>query len=557
MLLIDPRLAVDAGFALSVMATAAIVLLAPGWSRRLRTHGCWPLLADALAVSAAAGLATAPLVAGLNGTVSLVSLPANLLAAPAVAPATVLGLAAAVVSPVWTEAADVLVWVAGWPTGWLVGVAERAAALPDGALSWPAGTGGAVLLAAVVVAAGAALWRCPRLRPLALAALVGLVVLGWPLRQSVRGWPPPETVAVVCDVGQGDAIALPTGPGAAILIDAGPDVGAVDRCLDRLGITALPLVLVSHLDADHAAGLRGALEGRDVGVVATGSLSPPDDRVSSFAALVDRSGAERVTLVPGDRRTVGQTTVEVLGPDPRWATAAAAANDLSMVVRVTARGISLLLTGDLGAEAEARLRRSGTDLRADVLKVPHHGSADADPEFLAATGARLALVSVGADNTYGHPAPRLLRWLAEDGMQVLRTDQDGDVAVAGSAGYWGWPSADLPPVPVARMRPFHTRATSDAPAVAYVRRREQGCGRNRAVSVWRVRFSSRQAVSPGCRRSEGGIMARSISIDDITAHGPELSDEELAGIAGGRPCTCNSSKCIDIDAGTTDTDEDF
>ena len=271
--------------------------------------------------------------------------------------------------------------------------------LPDGAVSWPAGTGGAVLLAAVVVAVGAALWRCPRLRPLALAALVGLVVLGWPLRQSVRGWPPPETVAVVCDVGQGDAIALPTGPGAAILIDAGPDVGAVDRCLDRLGITALPLVLVSHLDADHAAGLRGALEGRDVGVVATGSLSPLDDRVSSFAALVDRSGAERITLVPGDRRTVGQATVEVLAPDPGSATAAAAANDLSMVVRVTARGISLLFTGDLGAEAEARLRRGGTDLRADVLKVPHHGSADADPEFLAATGARLALVSVGADNT--------------------------------------------------------------------------------------------------------------------------------------------------------------
>ena len=104
LLLIDPRLAVDAGVALSVMATAAIVLLASGWSRRLRTHGCWPLLADALAVSAAAGLATAPLVAGLNGTVSLVSLPANLLAAPAVAPATALGLAAALVGSLWSHA---------------------------------------------------------------------------------------------------------------------------------------------------------------------------------------------------------------------------------------------------------------------------------------------------------------------------------------------------------------------------------------------------------------------------------------------------------------------
>jgi competence protein ComEC len=418
------------------------VLLAPGWSRRLRVRRCPRPLADALAVSAAAGLATAPLVAGLDGTVSLVSLPANLLAAPAVAPATVLGLAAAVVAVVWPPAADALVWLAGWPTGWLVGVAEQAAGLPDGTVAWPIGTAGAVLLACVVLVAGGVLWRFSRLRPLALAALIGLVVVGWPLRQSVRGWPPPETVAVVCDVGQGDAIVLPTAPGAGVLVDAGPDVGAVDRCLDRLRITSLPLVLMSHLDADHAAGLRGALAGRDIGEVATGPLSPADDRVSSFEDLVERSGADRITLLPGERRTVGQVTLEVLAPHPAWATAGAAANDLSMVVRAAARGISVLLTGDLGAEAEARLRRSGADLRADVLKVPHHGSGDADPDFLAATGARLALVSVGADNTYGHPTPRLVRWLLQAGMRVHRTDRDGDLAVAGNAASWGVAGAD-------------------------------------------------------------------------------------------------------------------
>ena len=128
LLLHDPGLARDAGFALSVAATAAIVLLAPGWSRRLRERG-WPsVVADALAVSAAAGLATAPIVAGLFGTVSLVSLPANLLAAPAVAPATVLGLLAAVVGVLVPPLADALVWLAGWPVRWLVRVADRAAA---------------------------------------------------------------------------------------------------------------------------------------------------------------------------------------------------------------------------------------------------------------------------------------------------------------------------------------------------------------------------------------------------------------------------------------------
>ena len=238
-------------------------------------------------------------------------------------------------------------------------------------------------------------------------------------------------------MGQGDAIVLPTGPGAGVLVDAGPDIAAVDRCLHRLGIDSLPLVLLSHLDADHVGGLRGALEGRDVGEVVTGPLSPADDREPAVASLIRRSGAGRSTLVPGDRRTVGPVALEVLAPDPAWATAAAAANDLSMVVRATARGISVLLTGDLGAEAEARLRRTGTDLRADVLKVPHHGSRDADQEFLAATGARLAVVSVGADNTYGHPAPRLMAWLTQAGMRVHRTDREGDLAVAGHAGAWG------------------------------------------------------------------------------------------------------------------------
>ncbi len=437
LLLWNPGLAREPGFALSVAATAGIVLLAPGWSRRLRGRGAPRLLADAVAVSAAAGLVTAPLVAGLSGTVSLVSLPANLLAAPAVPVATVLGLVAALVGVLVPTLGDALVWAAGWPTRWLVLVAGHAARVPDATTGWPAGGRGAILLVALLLAGGWLLRRFVRLRPLALAALVGLVVLGWPARQVVGGWPPPETVVVACDIGQGDALVVPTGPGAGVLVDAGPDVGAVDRCLDRLGIQSLPLVLMSHLDADHAAGLAGALSGRDIGTVATGTLSPSDDRVREFEALVRPTGAERAVLVPGDRRRVGGALIEVLAPDPRRATAGAEANDLSLVVRVTHRGLRILFTGDLSAAAEARILADGVDLRADVLKVPHHGSADADPDFLAASGARVAVISVGADNSYGHPAPRLLSWLTAAGMQVHRTDREGDVAVAGEAGDWG------------------------------------------------------------------------------------------------------------------------
>jgi competence protein ComEC len=519
LLLADPGLARDAGFALSVAATAAIVLLAPGWSRRLRQRGCAAVVADALAVSAAAGAATAPLIAGLSGTVSLVSLPANLLVAPTVAPATILGLTAALAGPFVPWLADLLVWLAGWPVRWLVVVAEHAAALPDGATGWPAGAGGAALLTALLLGTGWALWRYPRLRPLAVAALLGLVLLGWPLRQAVRGWPPDEAVLVACDVGQGDALVVPTGPGAAVLVDAGPDVGPVDRCLDRLGIDSLPLVLLSHLDADHVGGLAGALSGRDVGVVATGTLSPADERVGALERLVRRVGGERAVLVPGNRRTVGTAAIEVLAPARERATRSAAANDLSMVLRVVHRGVRVLLTGDLGAEAESRLLRTGVDLTADVLKVPHHGSADADADFMEASGARVAMISVGADNTYGHPAPRLLSMLARAGMRVHRTDREGDVAVVGSAGSWGIAARGVPAGGRAAPRLLPGPDADARPEVLHRSRRSPARGRK-----------GRCRVTP-CRGA-----SRPRGADVPTAGGPRRGGAAALPRRGGRPC---------------------
>jgi competence protein ComEC len=518
LLLLDPTLARDGGFALSVAATAAIVLLSPPWARALRRRGVPRLPAEALAVSAAAGLVTAPLVAAFSGVVSLVSLPANLLAAPAVAPATVLGLAAAVVSPLLPGAADGLSWLAGWPVRWLVAVAERAAAVPDGATGWPAGVRGAVLLAALLALGAVALLRWPRLRPLALAALLGVVLLGWPLRQATRGWPPTDTVLVACDVGQGDALVLPTGPGEGVLVDAGPEATLVDGCLSRLGVDRLPLVLLSHLDADHAGGLAGALTGREVGVVATGTLSPSDDRVGALERLVGLTGGRHVVLQPGDTRVVGDARFEVLAPLAAAATAAEEPNDLSLVVRASQRGVRVLLTGDLGAEAEQRLVAAGVDLRADVLKVPHHGSADAAPGFLAASGAQVAVVSVGADNSYGHPTDRLLDWLAEDRMRVYRTDRDGDVAVVGRAGDWGVavrgpdtvaratagaqpvPGVSAEPGPASRLGPTGRSVPRDTmgPWQQHPRHRRRTCG-----SWWVRRSCCAPARSPPSGRRSG------------------------------------------------------
>ncbi|MGH8922144.1 MAG: ComEC/Rec2 family competence protein, partial [Actinomycetes bacterium] len=270
LLMFDPALGTDPGFALSVLATAALVLLAPSWAAFLRRHRVPPGVAEALAVPAAAHLVTAPVVAALSGQVSLVAVLTNLLAAPAVAPATVLGVLAVVLGVLYPAAAVLVMYLAGPAVSWLVAVGHHGAAVPDGVLRWPKGLAGGLLLAAFVVLALLAM-RARRLRALVAAGTFGALVVLVPTRYIPPGWPAVGWTVVACDVGQGDALVLATAEaGTAVLVDAGPDTGSVSACLDRLGVRRLALVVISHLHVDHIGGLADALQGRAVGAVALG-----------------------------------------------------------------------------------------------------------------------------------------------------------------------------------------------------------------------------------------------------------------------------------------------
>lgn len=435
LVLYDPGMAVSFGFALSVLATAALVLLAPWWAERMVRRGVPRGIAEALAIPAAAHLATAPVLAGMAGEVSLVSIAANLLAAPVIAPATVLGVLAAVTASVLPWLAEAFVWLAGPEVSWLIEVGRRAAAVPGATLSWPGGWWGGVTLAALAVVLVVFLRR-RRLRALLVAAALGLLLVLVPLRDTLSGWPVDGWSMVACDVGQGDALVLSTAePGRSVLVDAGPDPAAVDRCLSRLGVSRIPLVILSHLHADHIGGLAAVLEGRSVGAVAVGPGRSPSWAWRQVREDTARAGVPLVHLRAGARLSWPRLRIEVLGPvapvsrESEEEVDGSDVNNTSVVLRAHTAAGRVLLTGDIEPAAQADLLASGQDLAAEVFKVPHHGSRYSLPEFFDAVRPRAAVISVGADNDYGHPSGVILRALDERGVLVSRTDQDGDTAV--------------------------------------------------------------------------------------------------------------------------------
>ena len=433
LVLVSPPLARDPGFALSVLATAGLIVLAPGWAAWLRSHRIPPGVAEALAVPAAATVATAPIIAAISGTVSLVSIPANLLAEPAVAPATVLGVLAAVVSPVSDVAAGWLAWLAGVPVRWLVSVGTRAAHAPLAAVSWPGGIAGAAALAGGLAVAVPVL-RWPPGRRVVLAATAGAAVVLVPVRAVSPGWPPPGWLFVACSVGQGDALVVDAGAGVAMVVDTGPEPTAVDGCLRRLGVRSVPLLVLTHPHADHVDGIEGALNGRSVAEIDVGPSREPAEGWREVQDSGRRHGVPVRTVSVGERREFDGLTVDVLAPDHPFHGTRSDPNNSSVVLRVAVSGRTLLLTGDVEVEAQAALLRKESLLRADVLKVPHHGSAYQSPAFLRAVHASVGVISVGRDNDYGHPSPALLHELDRLGIRTERTDLDGDVAVTVAEG---------------------------------------------------------------------------------------------------------------------------
>jgi competence protein ComEC len=430
LLLVDPFLGRSIGFALSVLACAGIVWWARSWTVIMNR---WlPLIiAESIAVPLAAQLATTPVVAAVSERVSVAGLIANALAGPFVGPSTVLGFGAAGTSLLNGTLAAVFGWGAAWSAQVIIWIATIGSQLPGSEWHLPVTPAILIWLGASSLLAG--LLMGPVLARPWLSLLLGgvmIICLGAAPRQP--GWPPGDWVLVACDVGQGDGLVVRTGRGSAIVVDSGPDPPAMRTCLDRLGIRRVPLLIITHFHADHVNGLTGVLRHRRIGQLWLSPLAPPGPLT---AMIRSRAAQQRIPLntpPPGTRASVGNVALQVLGPVPHMASdqdESSKQNDSSLVIMFEVAGLRLLLTGDVEPPGQQAILGTGADLHADVLKIPHHGSAQQDPGFFAATHARLAIASAGAHNDYGHPAPRTVQLVESLGMTLLRTDQNGSVAI--------------------------------------------------------------------------------------------------------------------------------
>lgn len=446
---LNPRATADIGWQLSFAAVIGIMLLARPLQIRLApfigTSGWRKALAEGAAVTLAATISTAPLVAFHFERLPVGTVFANLLAMPAVAPAMWTGMFSVgfgqisqlLVIPANLAGSVFLAWIAqvaewfGRP-GW----AELEVKIDD-----PLTLGFVALLVGAIVVAGLQLWRPGRspVRPgrwlpaTAALTLCLLLLLPWSShgRRTLEPPPPGGARVDVLDIGQGDATLIRPWNADPVLIDGGPPGGDLEGALESAGVERLAAVLLTHPDLDHYGGLFDVF-----------GLTPVerflfDKTTPELLSAAREAGAGLDRISTGEVIRTGDIRLEILWPPADAGAIPVAGDDTdtnlrSIVALLEWRGFRMLLTGD--AEAEAVPMDPGP---VDVLRVPHHGSRDTGlPALLDKSSPRMAVISVGEDNTYGHPVPEVLGELEESGVETLRTDEQGTVSIVLDRDGW-------------------------------------------------------------------------------------------------------------------------
>jgi competence protein ComEC len=382
-------------------------------------------LREVLAVSAACGLATAPIVLFHFDAVPAYAVLSNAFAAPAVGPLLGLALVTSAVEPVSASAAATLAWVNGWLAAYVAACARVVAGLPYAELSTAAAT---LTLGVIVLLLLAAFrMRPPRGPRLAvLAALSALVLVGW------RSWPdghlppPPQGLRVtVLDVGQGDSIVLQV-PEGAVVIDQGPPEANVARQLARIGVRRVAMLVLTHPQRDHVGGAEQVLETHPVDTVLDPALQVESAHQEDAIAEAREKGIGVTLARAGQSYRLGRLRLRVLWPEDGGAPGEDP-NQNATVLLASYGEVDVLLPADSESGVTLPLRPPPVE----VLKVAHHGSADDGlARLLGLVRPEIAVISCGANNDYGHPAPSTLATLeGAPNLDLYRTDEDGRITL--------------------------------------------------------------------------------------------------------------------------------
>ena len=372
----DPFQARDPGFGLSVLATAGLLLFAP------------KIKPQFLAPPIAAMVFCAPVIVAISGYISPMSVVANLLAAPAVTAITIVGFIAALISPIAPAISYLLIVLIKPFATWIAWVARWCAQFP--VFSLKTGLYGFLVVALLIV--------CIYFgrRKFAIALLIFVIALSWLQRFPAGDWQ-----IANCDIGQGDAMVINLHHHRGILIDVGPDPQLIDRCLHQLGITEIPLLVLTHPHADHVGGLQGAKKNRKIGTTWFGNINA------------------------GAHARIDNIDIDVKWPQPSQFDDNP--NNSSIAATFTSPDFTLFAAGDIEPPVQQELEsRIG---KVDIYKVAHHGSRYQDLTLMRELSPTIALISVGTGNSYGHPAAATISALTQLGAKVLRTDVDGAVAI--------------------------------------------------------------------------------------------------------------------------------
>ena len=455
----DPLVIDDVSFQLSFAAIVGLVYLSP----LLHTHGAdllrrWGIetdeggvsafLLESTALTAGAVAVTLPLIALYFGRISSVTFIANLLLVPAFP--LILGSSAltAVAGALWEPLGQATAWLTWATLTYMIEVARFFADVPLASIDID-GFGAEHAAASYLALAGFAWWLSRRphgvtalapersgtgvvfLRPVWLLAgglAVAAAIAWWAALDSPSG----RLTVSVLDIGQGDAILIETPDGRHVLVDGGPDGRAVAEALgDELPFweRTIDLVVLTHPQDDHLTGLIEVLARYEVRQVLATPLEADTAVYDAWRESILRRAIPYHEAAVGDSIDLGEgVRLEVLGPGAELL-ASGDVNDASLVLKLTWRNVSFLLTGDIEVGGEEALLRAEADVGAQVLKVPHHGSlTSTSPAFVRAVQPAVAIVSVGAENRFGHPSPTVLDRLGES--LLLRTDQHGTISIS-------------------------------------------------------------------------------------------------------------------------------